>query len=161
MHSEDVPGQAGWLTDQIRAAEADARRELARAGGVQHAPAHTEPAIDRLKERLGAQIDAGFYGDCGHFQPRAAQPVHWVPAIKDIWQCAACAKLLVDEWLREDYDRCDLCGRVLTQVDQDVITTEQRSLFECTAGVVIIHAVLCARCLPAGGDLPANALADR
>jgi hypothetical protein len=145
-HSEHTPGQADWLTDQIRAAEADARRELARSGGIQHAPAGTEPAVDRLKERLGAQLAAGFYGDCGHFEPRVAQPVHWVPAVKDVWQCGPCAKLLVDDWLREDYDRCDLCQRALSHGDQGVITTEERTLFECTAGVIIIHAVLCAEC---------------
>ena len=91
------------------------------------------------------QLDAGMEGHCGHLHPRVAQPVHWLPAVPNLWQCDSCAKMLVDEWLRLDYHKCDLCQRSLDGEPAPV-------LVETTAGMVIIHAVTCAACAPDSGS---------
>ena len=53
--------------------------------------------------------------------------------------------MLVDEWLRLDYHKCDLCQRSLYGEPAPV-------LVETTAGMVIIHAVTCAGCAPDSGS---------
>jgi hypothetical protein len=132
------------LTDQVRAASDDARqRLLAGPGGPARENTDDEfPSVTRLREMLRAQLAAGFYGDCGHFRPRAAQVVNWFPAIRDVWQCDPCAQLIIDDWLRQDYSRCDLCHASLDDLAPVLIHQ--------TAGMVIIHAVLCASCAPEG-----------
>jgi hypothetical protein len=135
---------ASAFEDQVKAAAADARQRFAAGGPTQEVPAGGIAAIDTLIEMLERQLGEGFDGNCGHLQYRDAQPVHWLPAIPRLWHCDACAQMLVDEWLREDYHRCDLCRRSLAGEPTS-------ALVEAPAGMVIIHAVACASCAPGTG----------
>ncbi len=132
---------ASWLTDQIKAAVADAGQRLADAGPVEQAQPGRDGAIGQLRELLVRQLDAGLEGQCGHLPPRVAQPVHWLPAIPNLWHCDACAQRLIDEWLKVDYHKCDLCWRRLSDEPHSV-------LVETTVGHALIHAVTCSGCAP-------------
>jgi hypothetical protein len=134
--------EAPWLTDQIRAAVADARQRVADGGPVH--PAHDIPAVDRLRELLLRQLAAGLEGQCGHIPERAVQPVHWLAAVPNLVQCDACAQMITDDWLRLDYHQCDLCQRSLSDEPASV-------LVQTAAGVFIITAVTCTACAPPAG----------
>jgi hypothetical protein len=75
-----VTDDASWLTDQIKAAAADASQRLASSGPVQHVQPGRDRAIGQLRELLLRQLDAGLEGQCGHLPPRVIQRVHWLPA---------------------------------------------------------------------------------
>jgi hypothetical protein len=135
----DMPGQPTWLADQLKAASEDARGQLRAGGAVSEAAPGSAAA--RFGELLKTLLtSAPFEDTCGHIPRRSAQPVHWIPAVRTLWQCGSCAEQMLDDWIRVDYWRCDLCGR-------DIASTHPApSLVHTTWGLVTIHGVACAAC---------------
>lgn len=143
--------------DQVDAAIADTRRRTARhvAPGrrVHSADRSAMPAaLAEIQQRFASSIEDGTIRACAHLDPARPEPVHWLASRPAVMTCERCAQPHLAAF-ETGVGRCDRCRR---EHPHDVL---RRVHFN--AGIWIIHTALCKACFPEGGDLPADALADR